>query len=88
MPKQNFFFEKCISNRSVRTKLPYNKFFFSKNLLAIEVKKIDAFKNKPVYLGLATLEISNTAIYELRYDYVKMKYREKTNCIIRKQIAS
>ena len=32
--------------------------------------------NKPVYLGLSILEMSKTVMYELWYDYVKLKYRE------------
>ena len=34
--------------------------------------------NKPVYLGLLTLELSNILMYEFWYDYVKLKYGEKT----------
>ena len=33
--------------------------------------------NKPVYLGLSTLEISKIVIYEFWYDNVKSKYGEK-----------
>ena len=38
--------------------------FFSKKLLAIEVKKIKVKMNKPVYLGLSILNISKTLMYE------------------------
>ena len=34
--------------------------------------------NKPVYLGLSILELSNILIYDFCYDYVKAKYDEKT----------
>ena len=30
--------------------------------------------NKPVYLGLSILELSNILLYEFWYDYVKPKY--------------
>ena len=33
--------------------------------------------NKPVYLGLSTLELSKILIYEFWYNYVKPKYGEK-----------
>ena len=33
--------------------------------------------NKPVYLGLLILEISETVMHEFQDDYVKPKYREK-----------
>ena len=49
---------------------------FSENLLAIEMKRIQILMNKPVYLGLSILEMSKTVMYELWYDYVKLKYRE------------
>ena len=32
--------------------------------------------NKPVYLGISILEISNTLMYELWYDYIKPKYHQ------------
>ena len=34
--------------------------------------------NKPVYLGLSTLDVSKTVMYELRFGYVKPKYGENT----------
>ena len=34
--------------------------------------------NKPVYLGLSILELSEIVMYEFWYDYVKPKDREKT----------
>ena len=50
---------------------------FSKNLLAIEMKKTKVKMNKPVYLGMSILDISKTLMYEFWYDYVKPKYKEK-----------
>ena len=37
---------------------------FSKNLLAIEMKKTKVKMNKPVYLGMSILDISKTLMYE------------------------
>ena len=48
--------------------------WFSENLLAIEMRKTEVKMNKPVYLGMSTLDISKTLIYEFWYDYVKPKY--------------
>ena len=42
--------------------------WFSKNLLAIEMKKIKVKMNKPVYLGLSISEISKTLMYEFWYN--------------------
>ena len=48
--------------------------YFSENLLGIEMKKIKAKTNKPVYLGLSILEITKTLMYEFWYKYMKPKY--------------
>ena len=57
--------------------------FFTKHLLAIEMKKKQIFMNKPVYLGLSILELSKILMYEFWYDYVKPKYGEKTSVLCR-----
>ena len=49
--------------------------WFSKNLLAIEMKKKKVKINKPVYLGLLILDISKTVMCEFWYDYIKQKYQ-------------
>ena len=33
---------------------------------------------KPVYLGMSILDISKTLMYKFRYDYIKLKYRDRT----------
>ena len=38
-------------------------------------EKIKVKMNNPVHLGLSILEISQTLIYELWYDYIKPKYQ-------------
>ena len=48
--------------------------FFTKNLLAIEMKKTEIFVNRPVYLGLSVLELSKIVIYDSWYDYIKPIY--------------
>ena len=52
---------------------------FSENLLAIEMKKTKVKMNNPVYLGMSTLDISKTLMYEFWYDYIKSKYKERQN---------
>ena len=47
--------------------------FFTENLLAIEMEKSEILMNKPVCLGLSTLELSKILMYEFWYDYVKPK---------------
>ena len=51
--------------------------FFTKHLLAIEMKKTQILMNKPVYLLLLILETSKILMYQFWYDYVKLKYGEK-----------
>ena len=51
--------------------------FFTEHRLPIEMKKILLLMNKPVYLGLSILELSEILMYEFCYDYVKPKYGEK-----------
>ena len=45
---------------------------FSENLLAIEMKKTKVKMNKPIYLGMSILDISETLMYEFSYDYLKL----------------
>ena len=52
--------------------------FFTENSLAIAIKKTEILMNKPVYLGLSILELSNILMYEFWYDYLKPEYGEKT----------
>ena len=48
--------------------------FFTKNLLAIEMRKTQILLNKPVYLSLSILDLAKTLMYEFSYDYVKTSY--------------
>ena len=52
------------------------KMFFAENILAIEISKTQILMNKPVYLDLSVLDLSETVILEFWYDYLKPKYGE------------
>ena len=41
------------------------------------MKKTQLIMNRPIYLGLAILDISKTKMYEFWYDYLKPKYNNK-----------
>ena len=41
---------------------------FSKDIMAIEMRKTKVTMNKPVYLGQTILDISKTLMYEFDYD--------------------
>ena len=43
------------------------------------MKKINVKMNKPIYLLLSILQISNTLIYEFWYDYIKPKDQDNAN---------
>ena len=51
--------------------------YISKDLLIMEMKKVEVKMNKPIYLGQAILDISKTLMYEFCYDYIKPKYEDK-----------
>ena len=57
----------------------HTKKYFSKSLLAIEMKKTKVKMNKSVYLGISILDISKTLMYEVWYDYIKPKYADRAN---------
>ena len=51
--------------------------YISENLSIIEMKRTKVKMNKPIYLGLPSLEISKLLMYEFWYDYMKPKYDDK-----------
>ena len=51
--------------------------FFKEYLLAIEMKKSETLRNKPVHLGLSIIELGKILIHQFWYDHVKSKYGKK-----------
>ena len=49
----------------------------SKQLFVVEMEKTEIKMNKPVYLGQAILDLSNTLMYEFHYNYMRPKYSSK-----------
>ncbi|XP_076247953.1 uncharacterized protein LOC143187849 [Calliopsis andreniformis] len=43
---------------------------FPENLIAIELRKLMVKFNKPIYVGMAILDISKTCLYKFHYDYM------------------
>ena len=61
---------------SFRTKLPFmQKKFWP--IMAIEMKKTRVKMNKPLYLGMSTLNISKTLKYKFWYDYFKPNHGDR-----------
>ena len=70
---------KLVTTDKKRSKLVSEPNYHTINLIfedlsIIEMKKTKVKMNKPLYLGLSTLEISKTLMYEFWYDYMKPKY--------------
>ena len=72
---------KLVTTEARRNYLDPERTFIQQNLLAIEMKKTQIFRNKPVYVGLSIEKVSEIVMYEFWYYYVKPKYGEKTNYI-------
>ena len=51
---------------------------FDNNLVAIRKSKLALNLNKPAYIGMYTLELSNELIYEFHYDDIKNKYESNS----------
>ena len=47
---------------------------FDENLIAVHLKRTKLTFNKPVYCGMAILDISKTLIYDFHYGYILPKY--------------
>ena len=52
---------------------------FSESLMAIEMRKTEVFIDKPIAVGQAVLDISQTLMYEFWYEYLKPKYSDNIN---------
>ena len=73
---------KLVTTNKQRSKLAsepnyHSTKYISKDLLIMEMKKVEIKMNKPIYLGQAILDISKTLMYEFWYDYIKPKYGDK-----------
>ena len=51
--------------------------YISKDLMIMEIRKVEVKMNKSICLGQAILDISKTLMYEFWDDYIKLKYGDK-----------
>ena len=54
---------------------------FSKNLIAIHMKKTKLRFDKPTYVGMSILELSKTLMYDFHYNHIKNKYHNKAQLL-------
>ena len=54
---------------------------FSENLIAIHMYRKKIMLNRPIYLGMTILELSETLMYDFHYNYIKKKYGENMNLL-------
>ena len=71
----------------LQTKLSYDKVLLRKSI-SNKNEKTQILMNKPVNLGLSTLEISKVLMYEFWYDNVKPKYGRKAKLCYKIQVVS
>ena len=70
---------KLVNNREKGEKLAAKPNFrhctiFDENLIAVHMKRTKLTFNKPVYCGMAILDISKTLIYDFHFNYILPKY--------------
>ena len=64
--------EKCLNNPTLK-----NRHIINDSLVGVEKIKQVVKLNKPIYIGMAILDLSKLHMYEFFYDVLKPKYGEK-----------
>ena len=55
---------------------------FDENLIAVHMRKIKLYFNKPIYLGMSILDISKTKMYDFHYGFIKPKYGDRVKLLL------
>ena len=55
---------------------------YSEHLAALKMKKKSITLNKPIYAGMAILDLSKLHMYQFHYDYIKPKYGDKAKLLM------
>ena len=64
--------EKCLNNPTMK-----NRHFINDTLIGVEQIKSVVRLNKPIYVGMAILDLSKLHMYKCYYDVLKGKYNNK-----------
>ncbi|RLU18549.1 hypothetical protein DMN91_008906 [Ooceraea biroi] len=59
----------------------HSRAVFGENLLAVELRRLKATFNRPIYVGMCILDISKTRLYEFHYEYMAPLYGDKCRII-------
>lgn len=54
----------------------HNRTIFDDDLMAIEMRKLELKFNKPLYIGMAILDISKVCLYDFHYNYMLKKFSQ------------
>ena len=54
---------------------------FDEHLIAVHMRKTKLYFNKPVYLGMSILDLSQSLMYDFHYNYIKTKYGDKAKLL-------
>ena len=78
---------KLVNNKKKAKKLSVKPNFrhciiFDENLVAIHMKRTKLTFNKPVYCGMAILDLNKTLMYDFHYKYIKPKYGKKAKLLM------
>ena len=63
--------------RNIASPLYDGHIIYSEDLTAIKMKKKQLMLNKPIFAGMAILDLSKLHMYRFHYDVIKKKYGEK-----------
>jgi len=55
----------------------HSRSVFAKNLIAVEMRKLEVKFDKPIYVSMCILDISKVCLYEFHHEYMSPMYRDK-----------